>query len=107
MSHPRRSPFPKPNEPWSEQESELVDRHKGATCRFQRGRVGAGGSAQVLSKSHQGYEAQEPDHEEGGLHDASRDVPHRSDLALSLDDRIQHDRSSDVGDEQEELEHRP
>ena len=50
--------------------------------------------------------AQDPDHDERGLHHPGGDVAQSTDFPLPLQDREQHDRGRDVGEQKDQFEER-
>jgi hypothetical protein len=81
------------HEPRPEDEGPVVERDE----RLGHGRI-------TPPQLHGHEQAQEPDDDKHRLHHPSRDVAQRTDLALPLEDREQHDGRADVREDRDELQ---
>lgn len=61
---------------------------------------------QIFPQHHHRQEADEADDDEGGLHDPRGDIAQRDRFALAPEDREQHDRRSDAGNREQDLQER-
>ena len=86
-----------------------MDRSQGLTGGHKRGGLVACRAGGILPQSDDRQEADDPDHDDDGLRNATGDVAESDPLVLSLDDRVERDRGPDdrLSRYKDHLEERP
>lgn len=84
-----------------------MDRSQGLAGGHERGDLVACRAGGILPQSDDRQEADDPDHDDDGLRNATGDVAESDPLVLSLDDRLKRDRGPDDCDREDDLEERP